>query len=814
MSPEHRAIIAELSKNKPRQRYILKAPVVAQTIETYTKTLLGRDERLRLQSQVNGTPIKIAELENIELTTPYLLEGQHEDVLKAEKRLWVDNENGFLITNSCGTGKTFSCGGVMLRALKRGLRNHLVVTPSDKICKGWISEMACLNIHMYQLEGVNDNGERYNVVTTTYANFRQNERLIRRIFDLIIYDESQHILGNKEGDPTNSLITHRKITRYKEENHTKVIFSSATPFPYHTSIEYVDGFVVDMGEDKDYGNGEPSGRDLFYMENFGYRFENGRLMLPENGVDVDALERVFTDKLLESGAMSTKTLNIPFDYSREFVLIKDNLGAMIDEGYGIMVDRSKFKYLFEVAATKFSYLNTIQLLECIKARANIERIKQHLALGRKVVIFHTYNNSKPEHPFHIKESDYIKSPNAAQIKRELNLFNQQYPQFAELDLHGLKNVRETLKNEFGYKVAFFNGEVTKHERNIYLDRFNTDHSGKDILCIQREAGGTGISAHDKTGVNQRAMQDIGLPVKPTQAAQDEGRIIREGSKSDGVLEYLVLHLNFEKMAFANKISARVKTVENLAVGSQARNLETSFKEGYLSPTSDPPSLSQGKGGKEADNALQTILSDYELSLKYYEATKKRGLISLPEPIGYAMCRFLDYKPNNNILNPMALWGNIGRFLSPTTINDYTELNLNYRSMLNINVQRHHRIMNIEFDELDVKNKYNGIVFYCPKHEHEKMASAYARLRNTGRIVMAINKRSEKLEAWVSKFNGAVMRAIITIPDYTIYVVDKLIDDNKGMKYGEANKYLVTQVIEVSDLKDVEIDGRFKHIDEK
>ncbi len=122
-------------------------------------------------------------------------------------------------------------------------------------------------------------------------------------------------------------------------------------------------------------------------------------------------------------------------------------------------------------------------------------------------------------------------------------------------------------------------------------------------------------------------------------------------------------------------------------------------------------------------------------------------------------------------------------------------------------------MNIELDELDIKNKYHGIVFYSPKHEVQNIQKAYLNLRNTGRIVMAVNGVNEKIEPTVARFVGAVMRAVIKLPDYTIYIVDKLNTDKQGMNYGEAYKSLVTQRFEVTDLKDVEIDGRFKHKDE-
>lgn len=826
MSEDHSALIfAELNKSRNRQRFIRRQePVKEITSEAYQKILLGRDERLRLQQSVNGTPILLADINNIALTLPYCFDSQHEDVLKAEKRLWEQDKHGILFTNGTGCGKTFSAGGILNRAIKRGLNAHLIVVPSDKKCKDWIEELSYLGILVYQLTGIRDAGEKYKVVVTTYANFRENERLQRRYFDLIIYDESQNIMANQKGEETNSLIAHRQITRYKQniDHKTKVVFLSATPFSYHTSIEYADGFILDMGENKDNGNGNPTNRQKFFIDNFGYRFERGQLIKPENEVDVDALERAFADNLLESGAMSTRSLNIPFDYSREFVLIKDNLGALIDEGYGLMVERSKFKYLFEVAATKFTHLNTIQLIECIKARASIERIKQHLALGRKVVIFHTYNNSKPEHPFHINESDYIKSPNKANIKRELGLFNQLYPKFEQLDLSGLKNVRETLKEAFGYKVAFFNGEVSKGERNLYLDRFNIDNSGKDIICVQIQAGGAGVSLHDTTGKHPRVSMNLGLPVRPTEVTQSEGRTYREGLRSNSIFEYMVLHLNFEKIAFAHIISQRVKTVENLSVGSLARSLEISFKEGYMTTTILPPNLLQGKGGKVADNAIQANISDFERSLQYYESTKKRGLISLPEPIGYSMCRLLDAKPNNKILNPMALWGNIGRFLGSTTINDYTESKLEYRSMLNINVQRHNRILNIELSDLEITNKYNGIVFYSAKDAYEQILKAYVHLRNTGRIVVALNKKNERVEGWLrNKGNGATLIAQINLPDYVIYVIDKMIDQKDGtMQFAKMAQYVEVKHVDLINSKDVftelnqiEIQGRLKHKDE-
>ena len=68
-------------------------------------------------------------------------------------------------------------------------------------------------------------------------------------------------------------------------------------------------------------NDLPSEKEQFYIDNFGYRFEKNRLLEPDVGTDVSCLEREFADKLMSSGAMSTRKISLPYDYSREFILL-------------------------------------------------------------------------------------------------------------------------------------------------------------------------------------------------------------------------------------------------------------------------------------------------------------------------------------------------------------------------------------------------------------------------------------------------------------------------------------------------------------
>lgn len=451
---------------------------------------------------------------------------------------------------------------------------------------------------------------------------------------------------------------------------------------------------------------------------------------------------------------------------------KVHIGTKIDEGYSLMLDNTHFKYLHQVLPLKFTYLYTSQLLECIKAELVIPRIKQHLDLGRKIVIFHSYNHSKPSHPFDFPYELYSSLPDSKQIQRELSLFNQLYPEYAELNLSNLTNPISTIKKAFGSKVGVFNGDVTKSERDYIIRKFNEDDSYKDILIVQVDAGKEGISLHDRTGKHQRVAMVLCLPTRPTTALQIEGRISRFGLRSNAAYEYMVLHTNFEKFAFADKISKRVRTAENLAVGSKARNLELSFKEGYLNPNSNPPSLLQGTGGKLNDNRKKGI-DEWELALRHYETSKEKGRKETPEPIGLLMSRWLCANPNDELLNPFAGTGTIGRFFKENTINDYLEKDIDKRAVLAINVQRSNRILPYTILEHHIKNKYYGIAFNEPSKDYVEIC--YKRLKDTGRIV-AITSGVGKM---FQDNPTAVLRYEIYLPKLLgfkkIMIIDKVLN---------------------------------------
>lgn len=76
--------------------------------------------KAKLQAEAEGTPTEWGDPENISEALPYLLPEQCDDIVKAEKRLIIDNANGMLFTNGTGTGKTFTGLGTVKRFLNSG----------------------------------------------------------------------------------------------------------------------------------------------------------------------------------------------------------------------------------------------------------------------------------------------------------------------------------------------------------------------------------------------------------------------------------------------------------------------------------------------------------------------------------------------------------------------------------------------------------------------------------------------------------------------------------------------------------------------
>ncbi|WP_027179815.1 LPD38 domain-containing protein [Maridesulfovibrio bastinii] len=767
---------------------------------------LSLEEKVR-QQKVADSSIKVSpgNLQNIRETLPVLFPEQQDDVYKVEQRFANtkdDTSRGMLFTNGTGTGKTYTGLGVIKRFERQGKSNIAIVVPTDKKARDWIEDGRNLHLNITQLRGINDGGR--GVVVTTYANFGQNEALSKRDFDLLVFDESHKLCENAQGEETHAwkmmnrlagpftpqqsakmafsdeilkaakkhkdfelnaetekapwtinekyipkALMQRIEDKAKRLLETKVVFLSASPFAYDKTVRYADGFLFDsdhgMKEDgfRSYNTG--SNWDQFMMSKFGYRMRYNKLTVPESGVESALMERQFNEWLKKKGALSGRSLQLNKDYSRQFVDVPAQLGEKIQNGIESMSDRDKYPDLAGVVHKAFDYHYTTSLLEALKARSAVDRVQEHLDLGRKVVVFHSRNKGMPGHPFSPARFDKA----CGYDKKAMAQFKQwaaDNPAYAQMDIRGLQNVRDEMGAAFGDKVVFFSGKESKKERVKAVNEFNDDSSGVDVIVVQKDAGKEGISLHDRIGEKQRALVSLYLPTKPTDAIQTEGRIYRLGLMSDAVIEYLKTGLSFESRAFGQKISERAGAAENLAMGELARDLRTAFREGYLDSTSRAPSLEQGRGGKDADSFVEQASPFDQAKTHYYSQQKRTSrnkaregsdYFATPEPLGFKMVEWLDLKPGESVLEPSAGHGAIARYFPESA--DITTVESSDELFSKMSVICDGRKINDRFENLALVNKYDGIAMNPPfgsggKTAVDHLAKAFNHLREGGRVV--------------------------------------------------------------------------------
>lgn len=757
---------------------------------------------------------------SVRASLPMLLPAQQGDVVKVEQRHQKDN--GIVITNGTGTGKTMSGLGVAKRFHNAGKTNILVVVPSDKIASDWVKSAAWLDMPLKQLSGITDNGGSGPVITT-YANLGQNNALAQREWDLVIPDESHRLMQNESGDVTEQLRMFRALTGHpdgfsswmqakyadqyaklseanmatvkdrtennttaaaqkreqdyqkqlaawnalynterakwnekweKQQDMTKVVFLSATPFAYVMNTDYAEGFLfhhvppADRFKDRSqggYNSGNP--RDLFYIQHFGYRMRYNKLTRPDSEVNTELMEQSFNQWLKDQGALIGRSLDVPYDYDRKFVLIDDAAGKKLDQAleYLNSAENGKYRTIYNAVMDTFDHQRKMFLLESMKARAAIPIIKEHLALGRKVLVVHDYNQGGGFSPFG-EALKYINRnvEDGSVYDTAKELFSR--PMF-RIDFSGLESALNTLLTAFPNALTF-NGTVPKAKRRANADKFNDDLTGPNLLIAQSDAMREGVSVHDTSGKHQRIELNLGLPTQPTKAIQLEGRIYRTGQASDAIFRYMTTGTAWEASAFASKLAERASTAENLAMGPDSRALKQSFITAYQEAAPITASKNDGKGGKVSDQRGSNTISEFEKAKSYYYAQQKNSksrdqregvdYFATPEPVGLKMVEWAGIKPGDKVLEPSAGHGAIARFFPERTEVTMVEpsLNLSQRAAL---ANGGARIVNQRFEDFNRTNKYDAIVMNPPygmggKTAYEHLEKATQHLREGGRIV--------------------------------------------------------------------------------
>lgn len=662
-------------------------------------------------------------------------------------------------------------------------------------------------------------------------------------------------LGKAYQDFIKARDTYNKVEpKLKEQakdswKNTKTIFLSATPFNTRENLDYVEGYIFKYPETDERGM---AGRTQFYLNHFGaaYKFRYHRLEQSISNPDAVAKQEVaFSDYLQNTlGTMSGRIIDSPYDYSRDFPTVSSDHAESFNNA---VQDTLKTKYLHDAySKTIGDYNYGSALFETMKVSAAIDRIKQHLNLGRKVVIFHRRVESKEplEAPFAYMlrvANEQIKMMKPGKERdeyiKECTEFRNKYADLLEWEKTlDYSMPREQIAKVFGEKnVLFFSGKESKKVKDKAVDTFNDDNSGKNIIVIQEASGKEGISLHDTTSKHQRVCITLALPQSPITALQIEGRIYRIGNMSNAIFEYPILGLNSEMMLFGEKFNNQVSTTENLALGSQARNLRDSFANGILEHSGIVPVENQGVGGKEFDAATPSENDPFDNAVLDYYSNQKLNknnregsdYFPTPEPLGYKMVEWAGLGEGDSVLEPSAGHGAIARYVPKT--NEMVSIEPSQSLFTKLQLKAGglgRKFLNNTFENYALNNKHDVIVMNPPFGKAGALAiqhvdKAFKHLDEGGRIVAIIPRGStdKKFDKWYNEQKNVAMRAEVNLPDILfqqagtrvacrVVVLDKISDAALRSKAGYPEKIDLSghyDKIEdfFNDLRDIEMPER-------
>lgn len=629
---------------------------------------------------------------------------------------------------------------------------------------------------------------------------------------------------------------------------TKVVFLSATPFNTRENIEYAEGYLFSYPERNDMGQ---SGKTQFFLEHFGagYKYRYHRLESSTSNAEALAKQEIaFSDWLQNDlGTMSGRVIDSPFDYSRDFPTVSvehaDEFNTACEE-----ISRDKiFGDAYRKVLGDYNYGSA--LFETMKVSALLPRLREHLAAGRKIVIFHRRVTSKEplKAPFGmilgeqaeqtIKALPKEKQPEA---RIHLNELRDKYSGLLEWEKTlDFSMPREQLAKAFGEdNILYFSGSESKSVKSEAVKQFNDDNSGKNIIVIQEASGKEGISLHDTTGKHQRVCITLALPQSPITALQIEGRTYRIGNESNAIFEYPVLGLTSEYNLFASKFNRQVSTTENLALGSQARNLRDSFARGIEEHSGIVPIDQQGVGGKEFDKGDVSENDPFDNAvLDYYtnqrlNKNNREGVdyFPTPEPLGYKMVEWANIGEGDSVLEPSAGHGAIARYVPQSNELVAIEPSMSLFAKLQMKAGGLGRkFQNETFEAYHISNKHDTIVMNPPFGHAGATAiahieKAFGHLEEGGRMVAIIPRGAmdAKFVKWAESNKSVAPRAYISLPDVTfqqagtkvncrVVVVDKITDaklrEKADITHVDLNRHYDKIEDFFNDLRGVEVPDR-------
>jgi len=568
---------------------------------------------------------------------------------------------------------------------------------------------------------------------------------------------------------------------------TKTVFLSATPFNVRESLRYAEGYLFSFPEeDKNtigtYNHRSPEDAFLEQMFPAGYRWRYGRLESHVSNAEALGRQEIdFSDYLQNTlQTMSGRMIASDYDYSRDFPVLTLDHAGRFNQAMSEVYRNKRYQPLAEAFKKSFDYNYSTALFEAMKTSLVNERIKEHLARGQKVVVFHRRRTSGDlEPPFRraldaasVMASMEQDGKRKSDILSAIAAFEHDFADMLEWEKTlDYTLPREQIERRFGKdNVAFFSGAETKSVKHKSVEEFMKDNGGKDIIVIQEASGKEGISLHDKTGEHQRVEINLALPQSPIAFIQIEGRIYRIGQKSNAIFEYPLLGLDLETNLFAQKFNNALGTTENLALGSKARNLRKSIANSVLENTGEVDYERQGLGGKDMDGRVAggDDKDGFDVSIQDYYGNQKmqRGrdnregvdYFPTPEPIGYKMVEWGMMMEGETALEPSAGHGAIARYVPET--NGMTAIEPSSSLFTKLQMRAGgpgRRFEEMPFENYPLGNKHDVVLMNPPygvggKTAMEHVAKAFRHLNEGGRVIAIIPDgpaMEKRLDAWLN-----------------------------------------------------------------
>lgn len=794
----------------------------------------------------------------------------------------LSKEKGTTATTEKGEGAVITTFANLRqnKALLEDTFDLIVYDESHRIMENKQGEATIgADVHfMITNRNTNDALRRYSVINPKYQAWQKAQELYKKEMEssrLLMQHAGDNEIGAKGDDYAKRLEDAKAAMQsaekeWEEEEKrlkplvdnavktTKTVFLSATPFNTRESLSYTEGYIFSYPKENTNTVGSyhhHSPQTEFYLTHFGagYKFRYGRL---ERGLtNADALvkqEIAFSDYLEnELGTKSGRIIDSEYDYSRDFPMVTLKRAQDINDAIECVWREDALSPLSDaLRQVWFNYNYTSALLETMKISATIPRIREHLKMGRKVVVFHRRVQSKAalNPPFKTMLSiarEQMRSESNAEAKKKLQdaitLFEKrhegllQYEQTLDYSMP-----REQIAEAFGAEnVLFFSGKESGKTKNKAVETFNDDDSGKNIIVIQEASGKEGISLHDTSGKHQRVLITLALPQSPITALQIEGRIYRIGNKSNAIFEYPLLGLDSEMILFGQQFNQQVSTTENLALGSKARDLRSSFTRGVEEHT-NVPLEQQGFGGKEFDKGKMEMADPFEDAvLDYYGNQKVKGrrdnregmdYFATPEPVGFKMVEWAMPQEGETALEPSAGHGAIARYVSRDVSLTAIEPSSSLFGKLQLKAGGMGRkFVNDLFENYAVQNKHDVIVMNPPfgaagKKAMDHLEKAFDHLTEGGRVVALIphGQMDKRFEKWYGEKKEAVVTAEINLPSCTfeqagtsvyarIVVIDRIGREETRRKAPYRRNIDLSGIKTVKELferlKDVEVPGR-------